>query len=305
MDTLQRRLRYVAACGLFGTAVAAALATGCSGDDNGGGGPDAAADTTTDVKMDVGQMETSLQDNSHPDTSTSEAGNDAAGDAQGDAHADADAATTVSDASDAGDGFDGNVGVPACVTTPALLGNTSDAGPAPKVLFAFDDASDAGVDPGFAVYSDSPSTALPLAVNPLDGHPCAGSLTTTITYTAFGQKSQVYYNYTTSNPQDWSGYTVLHFWVKVITTDPSTIGGIEPRLDTGAAYTQHFGNFVNGTTLADGAWHEATLDLPIADAGADSVVGFQLQLETATAGVDGGSALPPPATWLIDSIWVN
>jgi hypothetical protein len=310
MDTLQRRLRYVAACGLFGTAVAAALATGCTGDDNVVGGADAAPDHTADVTTDVGQKETSLQDTTQTDTSTTDgASNDATVDAQGDAaKTDADAATTA-DASDAadtstGDGSDGAVGVPACVTTTAQLGAPTD-GAASKILFAFDDASDAGIDPAFAAYATGSVIINPPILNPADGHPCAGSLSTTVTYSGFSKNAQVYYNYGATNAQDWSSYSVLHFWVKVMTADPTTISGVEPRLDTGTAYNQHFGNFANGTTFADGGWHEVTLNLPIADAGSDMVVGFQLELQTGPAPTDGGLTPPPPATFLIDSIWLD
>jgi hypothetical protein len=308
MDTLQRRLRYVAACGLFGTAVAAVLATGCSSDDN-GGGPDAAADHTTDVTMEVGQQqETSLQDQSHPD-------------APADSTTDAPADVAVADASDSGDSSpaadasDGATvdahegGIPGCTTTVASLGGTTpDAGDAavPRILFSFDDATDAGIDTtAWSVFNDTGSTATALALNPLDGHPCAGSATTTATYTAYGPKVQVYYNYN-SNVQNWTGYTTFHVWLKVVTTDFTTIQGIEPLVQSSNYTFKHFDGFVSGATLSDGGWHETIVHLtPGGDYDPATVNAFQLELQTVPSGADGGPLVPPPATLLIDSIWIE
>jgi hypothetical protein len=203
---------------------------------------------------------------------------------------------------------DANTGdVAACVTEVSSLGgSTSGAG---RILFAFDDASDAGVDFGFICFSEVGSTARnPPVLNRVDGHPCAGSLTTTVPYTAFGPKTTFYYYYSSVNAQDWTGYSTLHFWVKVVTTDPSSIAGVEPRVDSGL-YLPYIGNFVSGTTLSDGGWHEATIDLPSADAGTTytpgRIIGFELDLQTSSASADGGETAPPDATFMIDSIWLD
>jgi hypothetical protein len=195
--------------------------------------------------------------------------------------------------------------VPACVTTVSLLGGTTSGGaPAPKVLFAFDDASDAGVDPNFVSFSDVGSSLGSPTLDTLDGHPCAGSLTASAAYGPIGPRMQIYYNYGPGNAQDWTGYSTLHFWVKVVATDPATIAGVEPRVDTNN-YTQFYGNYVSGTTLGDGGWHEATIDLPPADAGTaytpSAVDGFQLEFQTTSW--DGGVGVG--ATFLIDSIWLD
>jgi hypothetical protein len=219
-----------------------------------------------------------------------------------------DAAVTL-DASSAQDApNDANTGdVAACVTgVSSLGGSTSGAG---RILFAFDDASDASVDPGFIFFSEVGSTVGSAPVlNGVDGHPCAGSLTTTVTYTAFGLKTTLYYYYGAVNAQDWTGYSTLHFWVKVVTTDPSSIAGVEPRVDSGL-YLSYFGNFVSGTTLSDGGWHEATIDLPPADAGTTytpgRIIGFALELQTSSASADRGETAPPDATFMIDSVWLD
>jgi hypothetical protein len=243
---------------------------------------DAAIATDAAVTLDAG----SAQDVSNDaDTATNDAATN-------------DAATNDADVGDA---------VAACVTTITSLGGTTSNA---KILFAFDDASDAGVDPAFSFYSDTGSTAgNPPVLNGADGQPCAGSLTTTVTYTVFGPKTQLYYNYGAADAQDWTGYSTLHFWVKVVTTDPTTIAGVEPRVDSSTTYAQFYGNFVFGTTLSDGGWHEATIDLPAADAGTQytpsAVVGFQVELQTAFASADGGATAPPDATFLIDSIWLD
>jgi hypothetical protein len=196
---------------------------------------------------------------------------------------------------------------PACVTTLSSLNGAAGGAPAPKILFAFDDASNTGIDPGFAAFTDTNSTATPLTLNTVDGHPCAGSLTTTVTYAAFGPKTQVYYNYGSANAQDWTGYNTLLFWVKVVTSDPSTIAGVEPRVDSGGYAQQHFGAYLYGATLSDGGWHQGIILLPagVAAYTASAVNGFQLELQTVLVSADGGAVAPPEATLLIDSIWLN
>jgi hypothetical protein len=123
-------------------------------------------------------------------------------------------------------------------------------------------------------------------------------------YTAFGPKDQLYYNYHT-NVQNWTGYTQLHAWLKVVTTDYTTIQGVEPRVDSNNydAADYIFGTFVSGSTFSNGGWHETIVNLT-APYVAAQVNGFQFELQTIGTSLDGGAA-PPPATLLVDSIWLE
>jgi hypothetical protein len=263
----------------------------------------ALADSTT---ADSAASDGSLTDASHDASVDAAQASDSGGDASlADASSDAADASQAADASDASDG-----GV--CTTTIALLGGgdggTNDAGKAPRILFSFDpsdaDASDAGLDPNWANYSDSGSSGT-LSETSTAGYPCPGALSLSVTYTAYGPKDQIYYNYQ-SGAQDWTGYTTMHVWLKVITSDYTSIQGVEPRIDSNAYGDKLFGGFVGGSTFAGGGWHESVINLtPGATYVPSTVNGFQFELQTTGAAADGGAGAPPQATLLVDSIWLE
>ena len=239
-----------------------------------------------------GSSDGSLQDGHQADTSTSDG---EVSDGQADA-------TAENDAAEGPDVVDAGV----CSTTTALLGSgaPSDSGPAPRVLFDFDalesaDASPADVTANWQAFSDANSTAT-LGTTSTDGHPCVGALTMAVTYTAFAPKDQAYYSY--SSAQDWTGYTTLHAWLKVVTSDYGTIQGVEPQVQSHGYADKLYGGFLSGSTFAGGAWHETVVPLS-GTYDALTVNAIQFELQTTGTTVDGGG--PPPATLLIDSIWLE
>lgn len=326
MHTLQVTLRRIVGCGIVGAIAVPVLAGGCSSSNSPGPTTmDASADQTsgmsssssTSSSQDASGTDTSVQDSSQPDTSSSTDASDSGHDASTDA---ADAANTsdATDASDASDaandatqGSDAGDGS-TCTTTVALLGSdggVNEAGVAPTILFDFD--TGATLDPAFTSFNDTGSTAS-LALTSADGYPCPGALALSVTYTAFGPTDGIYYNYG-STPQNWSSYTELHAWLKVVTTDFSTIVGVEPMIDSNN-YVHFYCSFQSAGTLAtagtaDG-WHEVIVPLNTTGAGCSGtydggmVNGFEFKLETTSSSEDG-SAAPPPATMLVDSIWLQ
>ena len=335
MHTLQGTSRRVVGCSVFGAAIAALFAAGCGDDTSSGSQPveDASADHTTATEdasqsdasqHDANVADTSLADSALADSTTadsaatdssvtdasvdaqhSESGSDASVSDGSTSDASSDAAADASQTPDASDG-----GV--CTTTVALLGGgdggTNDAGKAPALLFTFDpsdaDASDAGLGPNWANYSDTGSTGT-LSETSTAGYPCPGALSLSVTYTAYGPKDQIYYNYQ-SGAQDWTGYTTMHAWLKVITSDYTSIQGVEPRVDSNAYGDKLFGGFVGGSTFSGGGWHESVINLTPGTTYVPSAVnGFQFELQTTSAAADGGAGAPPQATLLVDSIWLE
>ena len=221
--------------------------------------------------------------------------------------------STVTDGSSGSDASDASVADAAdggaCVTSAALLsggdGGVNDAGVAPRILFSFDptaDGGDAGLPSGFQNFSDANSNGT-MTETMADGHPCSGALSLSVTYSAFGPKDQVYYQY--SSAQDWTGYTKLHAWLKVETSSYATIQGVEPRVQSANFGDNLFGGFVSGSTFSDGGWHETIVPLTAGTNYAPASV-ITLQFELQTVGTATGDAsVPPSATLLIDSIWLE
>jgi hypothetical protein len=309
------RKKYVRIWGstFLGFGVLSTVVAGCTSDDSSGGNAsDAATETSSDVTSgtdvqtspDVSAQDSPAVDS--PTTSDAQSGGGEAGDGQAtDGTASEGAATDAM--SEGGDATtDGGV----CVTTIASLGRSADAGEggaAPTVLFDFDaSTADAGLDPNFSnsTYPTANATGT-LSLTSADGHPCDGALKLAVTFTACGPHDDIYYNYGSgSSAKNWTGYTKLHAWLKVVTTDYSDIQGVEPRVDSNGYASQLFGGFVSGATLADGAWHESVSILaPGSDYVPAAINGFQFEFQTTSCGPDGG--VPPSATLLIDSIWIE
>lgn len=309
------RTQYVRILGstVLGFGILSTLVAGCTGDDStGGAASDAATEASSDATSHLDAQtfpDVSAQDGPAGDSSTStdgssggsEAGDGQAGDGQTGDEAATDAHTDGGDATSDGG---------ACVTTIASLGGSADGGEggaAPMVLFDFDTSTaDAGLDTNFSnsTYPTADATGT-LSLTSADGDPCPGALKLAVTYTACGPHDDIYYNYGSgSSAKDWTGYTKLHVWLRIVTTDYSEIQGVEPRVDSNAYASELFGGFVSGSTLADGKWHESVSTLTPGSTYTPSAVnGFQFELQTTSCGADGGA--PPSATLLIDSIWIE
>ncbi len=306
---------------VLGFGILSIAVAGCTGDDSSGAtASDAATEESSDATSpldgqtspDVSAQDSPAGDSSNP--SDAQSGGGEAGDAQasdgqaGDGQA-GDAAAT--DARSEGGG-DATTDAGVCVTTIASLGGSADAGEggaAPMVLFDFDTSSaDAGLGTNFSnsTYPTADATGT-LGLTAADGHPCAGALTLAVTFTACGPHDDIYYNYGSgTSAKNWTGYTKLHAWLKIVTTDYSDIQGVEPRVDSNAYASKLYGGFVSGSTLADGGWHESVSTLaPGGDYTPSGINGFQFELQTISCGADGGGPVPASATLLIDSIWIE
>ncbi|HEY4012988.1 MAG TPA: hypothetical protein VGM06_06605 [Polyangiaceae bacterium] len=332
---------------VFGTAVAGAMVSGC-GDDTGSGTtpedaqadgasqpdtgvPDVAAEAAPqDATLDTGHPDASpdvtvsdaspdvAQDASHPDGSSLDATADAQVDARPDAsdagaRDAADAGTPdSSDAAspgDGGDGGDAGDGAVACVTT---IGSLDDSGPG-QLLFGFDTQAEASAWTQYTFPTTSSSFVF--TQSPTEGPAgfgCPGAMSLAVTYTGYGVQSGVDYNFPTA--QDWTGRVRLHMWIKVVTSDYTTINGVEEIVfsqnlasDTPTTYIDDFGGFLAGSGYASGGWLELVTDIstPTASYFPTTVVGLEVRLTTVNSMADGGPAVPPPATLLVDDIWVE
>jgi hypothetical protein len=325
MHTLKQTTRCVVGCSALAAAILATLATACSDDDSGsqasldGGfeasasGGDATADQSTPPGDGSSQGDVTMTgvDDAADDGSTTTL-SDAAGDvvvtpsdagskdgAVSDATAsDGAAEASTPDASEAGGGI--------CVTTLSSLGasGTNDAATS-KILDDFDGQADAGPGSSWNGYFNMGSVGT-FGVTNTDGHTCNGALDLAVTtYAQYGTNVQAYFNYGGS-AQDWTGYTKLHAWLKIVSSDYSTIQGVEPRVDSSGYADKLFGGFVSGSTFADGGWHETVVPLT---AGASyvpaGVNGYQFELQLVGAKPGGAAATPPAATLLVDSIWIE
>jgi hypothetical protein len=332
MHTIKQTTRSVVGCSVFAAAVLATLASACSSDDSGSqasvdsgseasaSGDDATADQSTppgdgSSQGDVTTNDTSTGEDAADDGSTTTI-SDAAGDvvaaeaaapsdagskdgAASDANApDGAAEASTADASEAGGGV--------CVTTLSSLGasGTNDAATS-KILDDFDGQADAGPGSSWSGFFNSGSVGT-FGVTGTDGHTCDGALALAVTtYTQYGTNVQAYFNYGGS-VQDWTGYKKLHAWLKVVSSDYSTIQGVEPRVDS-SNYTQKlYGGFVNGSAFADGGWHETVVPLTASASYVPAVVnGYQFELQLVGSKPGAAAATPPAATLLVDSIWIE
>lgn len=323
MHTLKQTTRCVVGCSVF---AAALLANACSSDDNSGPqpSPDSGLEASANGDDATADQSTPPGDGSSQGDVTTTGGDDAAddgptttlSDAAGDvvtAPSDAgskdgaapDASTpdgaaeaSTADASEAGGGV--------CVTTLSSLGasGTNDAATS-KILDDFDGQADAGPGASWNGYFNMGSAGT-FGVTGTDGHTCDGALDLAVTtYTQYGTDVQAYFNYGGS-VQDWTGYKKLHAWLKVVSSDYSTIQGVEPRVDSSNYTEKLFGGFVGGSTFADGGWHETVVPLTASASYAPSTVnGYQFELQLVGAQPGGAPATPPAATLLVDSIWIE
>jgi hypothetical protein len=325
MHTIKKTTRCVVGCSVIAAAI---LATACSSDDSGsqastdggfeasGSGDDATADQSTPPGDGSSQGDVTVTgDDAADDGSTTTIG-DAAGDvATADAVAPNDAGSkdgAAPDASAPDGGADGSTtdaseaGGGVCVTTLASLGasGTNDAAVA-KIVDDFDGQADAGPGASWNGYFNMGSGGT-FGVTATDGHTCNGALDFAVTtYTQYGTNVQAYFNYGGS-VQDWTGYKKLHAWLKVVSSDYSTIQGVEPRVDSSNYADKLFGGFVSGSTFADGGWHETVVPLTASASYVPSAInGYQFELQLVGTKPGAAPATPPAATMLVDSIWIE
>ncbi len=155
------------------------------------------------------------------------------------------------------------------------------------------------------------STAL-LGQTLTDGNTCPGALELTVSFTGFGVTSGAIFNYGSGSPQDWTGRTRLHFWVKVVTSDYSALNGVQEIIDSSNYSLHRFGGYLAGSVFADGRWYQSVVDLtPPAQGAANvdfdptTVNEFQVQLLTPNTSPDGGAGAPATTTVLVDDIWLE
>jgi hypothetical protein len=264
--------------------------------------PDVTADVTgNDVRQDVAPDVAAdvVADTVVPDA------NEAGGDS-------GDSGTVSGDAGDAGDASDAAT----CTTTVGQLesdGGVDGGALAPALLFAFDNGP---LDGRWGFY---PTTGFTSALTPTEGHICPGALALNATATAYGVNAGLNFNF--GNPgQDWTGRKRLHFWIKLVTSNYGAFNGVVELVQSnnfgdtryGTSQTSPPGYFA-ATAYSGGGWIESVVDLtpPPQDAG-DAVAPdydpanvnyFEIRLIALPVPDGGGS--PPPATLLVDDIWLE
>lgn len=95
-----------------------------------------------------------------------------------------------------------------------------------------------------------------------EGHTAAGALQDTIKFTDNGVIAQT--SITLSPRADWSCYTKLHMWVKLVGDDAefTKFSAIQIYLNPGTTYDFFGGGYVNTFTGLNNTWHEFVLTLP-------------------------------------------
>jgi hypothetical protein len=340
------KLRGVVVFAVLGTGVAAAMVSGCGDDSTGPAPGDAQVDSTQpdasqpdvgvpDVASEAAPPDATLDgtpaDATSADVTQSDASHDAAQDvshtdgspldaAPGDAQPDAsdagpdatsadgaalDAADASADApSEAGSPGDASEGG-GCTTTIGLFDDSGTA----QLLFGFDSPTDINT---FTAYTFPASASTDtLTQSPTEGAPigCPGAAALNLTYSAYGVQSGIDYDFPTL--QDWTGRVRLHMWIKLVTSDYTTINGVQPIAFSETApnttFLDQFGQFLAGSAFAGGTWVELVTDVSTANANfvPTAVTGFEIRLTTVSTMADGGPAAPPSATLLVDDIWLE
>ncbi len=181
----------------------------------------------------------------------------------------------------------------------------------PELLFGFDN----GADLGWGA-NPTANTTLSVGASLTDGHSCPGAVSLYATYAAYGPNPLLSFNYggNGGGSVDWSGRTKLHMWVKVLTTNYSTVAYVQAFVSANGYVFMSGGGF-NGTQLSDGAWHESIFNIPPVPANPNPEGGavfdpafvnaFGAQIGTQSAAADGGPSVPPPTTLLVDDIWLE
>jgi hypothetical protein len=105
--------------------------------------------------------------------------------------------------------------------------------------------------------------------------------------------------------QNWTGFTKLHFHVKVATeaANYANLSFVQGTVNGGGFLG---GGYTNASTFADGKFHEIVVTLtPGTNYNPAAVVAYGVQLSTMSAAPDGGPAVPGPATLELDDIWME
>jgi hypothetical protein len=195
------------------------------------------------------------------------------------------------------------------VTSIATLAAGSDASaPSPTLLFGFDPGNEFS-SAGHWAYGGGSTGSLSFSDV---GHTCPGSLAATTNFEGMQYPilQQFLFDGTAG---DWTGYTKLHAWIKVVMS-PSTDIGSAGTFVQNYSFAHGFDTDGSGVTGAsDQNWHESVLQLvpTAADAGSNgydpgAINQFGVQAGaggTAYSAADGGAL--PVATVYIDDIWLE
>ena len=122
-----------------------------------------------------------------------------------------------------------------------------------RLLFAFDNGSNVGWT--------ADVTGLGYTFNGVtnDGNTCPGAISLTVQFNAFGNPGEdVSYGYGTA--ADWTGFSKLHAWVKLVTSTYAAVNGVQPFVQSNSYNSYVNGGFVGQSTFSNGAWHELVLD---------------------------------------------
>jgi hypothetical protein len=278
------------------------------------GSADASQDATIEASLDGGAegaaAANDADDGQIDATQAVDAGNDAtvSGDSSDGASSIDASQEDASDETDAGDAAmssDGSassdVGSEAGMETGACATSFMDGGG--QVLFAFDDGGTTG-------WAASPSTspASVLAGTTVDGNICPGAMTSSISFTSYGQNTDVEFFYNTA--ANWTGRTRIHAWVKIapVGGDSSALSGvlIFVQSNNWANWSSNWTNV--DASIADGGWHELVTDFtpsggtPVVT---NNVQKFGIQLVSQSTQPTGGPAVPPATVLTVDDIWLE
>ena len=210
--------------------------------------------------------------------------------------------TTVTDAGAGGrtDGGAGGSSDARIDTGPADTGPCVTTYANGTVQFAFNN----GANLGWAGSTDGDVSATTASVGGslTEGSKCPGALSLFVAFGSHvGQKVTVLYNHN-SPPLDWSGFAKAHFWLKAVASDYSGINGFQPYVQSATNYSNYKSTYVNASTLSDGVWHEAVVDITASDLPNVVQLGVQIQFKDAP---DAGANPAGTVTLYVDDIWLE
>jgi hypothetical protein len=176
-----------------------------------------------------------------------------------------------------------------------------------RLLFDFDGGANAGwgavVDGDNANSGLAPSFGSTLA----DGHTCPGAIMVDVPFTAYSSKEAVSATFNYGTAADWTGFSKLHFWIKIETSTIAELNGVQTFIQSNgyAIYTSQFTNA--SPTFVNGDWQEVVMDLdPSSNTPVLSTVNqLGVQVLLASAAPSAGPATPNPVTFLVDDIWLE
>ncbi len=147
--------------------------------------------------------------------------------------------------------------------------------------------------------------------SPTEHNTCPGALSMTVDFVSYGDPGASVSTTFGNTPANWTGFSKLHIWVKLVTTDYTAINGIQSFINSnGYANYSNSNVFLGGSTFSDGAFHELVFDLnhPNTSTGAVffSVINkMGVQLLVKGAPTEGGVPSAAPVDVLIDDVWLE